>query len=72
MDKFTRTMLEETGLLGMVGKAERGQAAIDAIRDNEAVYLMAVGGSAYLVAQAIKKIAGSGLRRFRHGSHLRI
>ncbi|CAM3581034.1 MULTISPECIES: fumarate hydratase [Halomonas] len=55
MDKFTRTMLEETGLLGMVGKAERGQTAIDAIRDNEAVYLMAVGGSAYLVAQAIKK-----------------
>ncbi|OAZ96236.1 fumarate hydratase [Halomonas sp. G11] len=55
MDKFTRTMLEETGLLGMVGKAERGQEAIDAIRDNQAVYLMAVGGSAYLVAQAIKK-----------------
>ncbi|GGC84273.1 fumarate hydratase [Vreelandella lutescens] len=55
MDKFTRTMLEETGLLGMVGKAERGQLAIDAIRDNQAVYLMAVGGSAYLVAQAIKK-----------------
>nr|WP_298965592.1 fumarate hydratase [uncultured Halomonas sp.] len=55
MDKFTRTMLEETGLLGMVGKAERGQTAIEAIRDNEAVYLMAVGGSAYLVAQAIKK-----------------
>ncbi|HBP42238.1 MAG: fumarate hydratase [Vreelandella alkaliphila] len=55
MDKFTRTMLEETGLLGMVGKAERGQVAIDAIRDNQAVYLMAVGGSAYLVAQAIKK-----------------
>lgn len=55
MDKFTRTMLEETGLLGMVGKAERGQSAIEAIRDNEAVYLMAVGGSAYLVAQAIKK-----------------
>ncbi|MBP5981372.1 MAG: fumarate hydratase [Halomonas sp.] len=55
MDKFTRTMLEETGLLGMVGKAERGLEAINAIRDNEAVYLMAVGGSAYLVAQAIKK-----------------
>lgn len=55
MDKFTRTLLEETGLLGMVGKAERGQVAIEAIRDNEAVYLMAVGGSAYLVAQAIKK-----------------
>ncbi|MFQ3787454.1 fumarate hydratase [Halomonas sp. A29] len=55
MDKFTRTMLEETGLLGMVGKAERGPAAIEAIRDNKAVYLMAVGGSAYLVAQAIKR-----------------
>ncbi|WP_251978060.1 fumarate hydratase [Salinicola avicenniae] len=55
MDKFTRTMLEETGLLGMVGKAERGPLAIEAIRDNQAVYLMAVGGAAYLVAQAIKK-----------------
>jgi len=54
MDKFTRTMLEETGLMGMVGKAERGPAAIEAIRDNQAVYLMAVGGAAYLVAQAIK------------------
>ncbi|MBY5925826.1 MULTISPECIES: fumarate hydratase [unclassified Halomonas] len=54
MDKFTRTMLEQTGLLGMVGKAERGQLAIDAIRDNQAVYLMAVGGAAYLVSQAIK------------------
>lgn len=55
MDKFTRTMLEQTGLLGMVGKAERGPLAIEAIRDNQAVYLMAVGGAAYLVAQAIKK-----------------
>ena len=54
MDKFTRTMLEKTGLLGMIGKAERGPAAIDAIRDFESVYLMAVGGAAYLVAQAIK------------------
>jgi fumarate hydratase, class I len=54
MDKFTRQMLESTGLLGMVGKAERGSAAIDAIRDNEAVYLMAVGGAAYLVSKAIK------------------
>ncbi|MEJ2442491.1 MAG: fumarate hydratase [Exilibacterium sp.] len=54
MDKFTRTMLEQTGLLGMIGKAERGPAAIEAIRDNESVYLMAVGGAAYLVAQAIK------------------
>ncbi|MBR9798940.1 MAG: fumarate hydratase [Gammaproteobacteria bacterium] len=55
MDKFTRTLLEETGLLGMVGKAERGPTAIDAIRDNKSSYLMAVGGAAYLVAQAIKK-----------------
>ncbi len=54
MDKFTRQMLEQTGLLGMVGKAERGPAAIEAIRDNRAVYLMAVGGAAYLVSKAIK------------------
>ena len=54
MDKFTRQMLEETGLLGMVGKAERGDKAIEAIRDNKAVYLMAVGGAAYLVSKAIK------------------
>lgn len=54
MDKFTRTILEQTGLLGMIGKAERGDVAIDAIRDNKAVYLMAVGGAAYLVSQAIK------------------
>jgi len=53
MDKFTRQMLAETGLLGMVGKAERGPAAIDAIREFKAVYLMAVGGAAYLVAKAI-------------------
>jgi fumarate hydratase, class I len=54
MDKFTRQMLEATGLLGMVGKAERGPAAIEAIRDYRAVYLMAVGGAAYLVSKAIK------------------
>lgn len=54
MDKFTRTMLEQTGLVGMVGKAERGPLAIEAIRDNKAVYLMAVGGAAYLVSKAIK------------------
>jgi fumarate hydratase class I len=54
MDKFTRQMLEQTGLLGMVGKAERGPAAIEAIRENRAVYLMAVGGAAYLVSKAIK------------------
>ena len=55
MDKFTRTLLAETGLLGMVGKAERGDAAIDAIRDHGAVYMIAVGGAAYLVAKAITK-----------------
>ena len=54
MDKFTRQMLEQTGLLGMVGKAERGPVAIEAIKDNRAVYLMAVGGAAYLVSKAIK------------------
>ncbi len=53
MDKFTRTMLEQTGLMGMIGKAERGQMGIDAIRDNQAVYLIAVGGAAYLVSKAI-------------------
>jgi fumarate hydratase class I len=53
MDKFTRTMLEQTGLMGMIGKAERGQAGIEAIRDNKAVYLIAVGGAAYLVSKAI-------------------
>jgi fumarate hydratase class I len=55
MDKFTRTLLEETGLIGMVGKAERGSAAVDAIRDAGAAYMIAVGGAAYLVAKAITK-----------------
>ncbi len=54
MDKFTRQMLSETGLLGMVGKAERGPEAIAAIREFGAVYLMAVGGAAYLVSKAIR------------------
>jgi fumarate hydratase class I len=60
MDKFTRMMLEQTGLISMVGKAERGPAAIEAIRDNKSAYLMAVGGAAYLVAKAIKtaKVVG--------------
>lgn len=53
MDKFTRTVLEKTGLIGMIGKSERGPAAIEAIRDHKAVYLMAVGGAAYLVSKAI-------------------
>ncbi|WED28352.1 fumarate hydratase [Vibrio sp. DW001] len=55
MDKFTDMMLEETGLMGMIGKAERGPEAIESIKKNQAVYLMAVGGAAYLVAKAIKK-----------------
>jgi fumarate hydratase class I len=55
MDKFTETMLAKTGLLGMIGKAERGQQAIDAIKKHQAVYLMAVGGAAYLVSKAIRK-----------------
>ncbi len=60
MDKFTRTILDKTGLLGMIGKAERGPTAIEAIKDFKSVYLMAVGGAAYLVAQAIKgaKVVG--------------
>lgn len=55
MDKFTRTMLEKTGLIGMIGKAERGEEAIEAIREHQAVSLIAVGGAAYLVAKAITK-----------------
>jgi fumarate hydratase class I len=54
MDKFTPQMLEQTGLIGMIGKSERGQIAIDAIKQNKAVYLIAVGGAAYLVSKAIK------------------
>jgi len=60
MDKFTRMMLEQTGLISMIGKSERGPVAIEAIRDNKSAYLMAVGGSAYLVSKAIKaaKVVG--------------
>ena len=54
MDKFTDMMLEKTGLIGMVGKAERGPVAIDSIQRHKAIYLMAVGGAAYLVSKAIK------------------
>ncbi|MES9875081.1 MAG: fumarate hydratase, partial [Candidatus Sedimenticola sp. 6PFRAG7] len=54
MDKFTDMMLGDTGLIGMVGKAERGPATVESIKHNGAVYLMAVGGAAYLVAKAIK------------------
>ena len=54
MDKFTEMMLAQTGLIAMVGKAERGPVAIEAIRKHKAAYLMAVGGAAYLVSKAIK------------------
>jgi fumarate hydratase class I len=54
MDKFTEMMLEKTGLIAMVGKAERGPLGIEAIRKHRAAYLMAVGGAAYLVSKAIK------------------
>jgi fumarate hydratase, class I len=54
MDKFTDMMLEKTGLIAMVGKAERGPAAIESIRKHKAAYLMAVGGAAYLVSKAIR------------------
>ena len=54
MDKFTDQILEQTGLFAMVGKAERGPIAIEAIKKHRSAYLMAVGGAAYLVAQAIK------------------
>ncbi|WP_028115549.1 fumarate hydratase [Ferrimonas senticii] len=54
MDKFTEQMLAETGLMGMIGKAERGPATVQSIAKHRSAYLMAVGGAAYLVAKAIK------------------
>ncbi len=54
MDKFTDMMLSQTGLIAMIGKAERGPVAIEAIKKHKSAYLMAVGGAAYLVAKAIK------------------
>ncbi len=54
MDKFTEMMLAKTGLIAMVGKAERGPAGLEAIRKHQAAYLMAVGGAAYLVSKAIR------------------
>lgn len=54
MDKFTETMLSKTGLLGMIGKAERGPQAIEAIQRHKSVYLIAIGGAAYLISKAIK------------------
>jgi fumarate hydratase class I len=60
MDKFTEMMLARTGLIAMIGKAERGPVAIEAIRQHRSAYLMAVGGAAYLVAKAIQgaKVVG--------------
>jgi fumarate hydratase class I len=60
MDKFTDMMLEKTGLIAMIGKAERGPVAIESIQRHKSAYLMAVGGAAYLVAKAIKgaKVVG--------------
>jgi fumarate hydratase class I len=60
MDKFTEMMLANTGLIGMIGKAERGPTAIEAIKKHQAAYLMAVGGAAYLVSKAIEtaKVVG--------------
>ena len=55
MDKFTEALLAKTGLIGMIGKAERGPTGIEAIKKHRAVYLMAVGGAAYLVSKAIRK-----------------
>ncbi|MCB2426842.1 fumarate hydratase [Methylophaga pinxianii] len=54
MDKFTETMLAKTGLLGMIGKAERGEQTVDLIKQYQSTYLIAVGGAAYLVSKAIK------------------
>lgn len=54
MDKFTEMMLAKTGLAGMIGKAERGPAGIEAIRKHQSVYLIATGGAAYLVSRAIR------------------
>ena len=60
MDKFTDMMLEQTGLIAMIGKAERGPVAIESIKNHKSAYLMAVGGAAYLVSKAIKtaKVVG--------------
>ena len=55
MDKFTDMMLENTGILGMIGKAERGESTIKSIKKHKASYLIAVGGAAYLISKSIKK-----------------
>jgi fumarate hydratase class I len=54
MDKYSSLMLEDYGVIGMIGKAERGKAALESIKKNKVVYLIAIGGAAYLISQAIK------------------
>ena len=72
MDKFTRQVLEQTGLMGMIGKAERGPVAIEAIKDNKSVYLMAVGGGGLLGVQGDQGFQDHRLPRVGDGSDLRI
>jgi hypothetical protein len=72
MDKFTEMMLAKTGLISMIGKAERGPTAIEAIRAHKSAYLMAVGGSAYLVSKAIRNAKVVAFEDLGHGSHLRV
>jgi hypothetical protein len=72
MDKFTDMMLGETGLIGMIGKSERGPKTIESIKQHQAVYLMAVGGAAYLVSKAIKKARVVAFADSGDGGHLRV
>ncbi len=72
MDKFTRKVLEHTGLFGMIGKADRGPTAIEAIKDNKATYLMAVGGAAYLVSKAVREAEVVAFADLEYGSNLQI
>ena len=61
MDKFTDMMLEETGIMGMIGKAERGPATVESIKKHKAVYLMAVGGAAYLGGKSYQESTRCGV-----------
>ncbi len=72
MDKFTRQVLEATGMFGMIGKADRGPAAVEAIKDNQATYLMAVGGAAYLVSKAIREAEVVAFADLGYGSNLQV
>lgn len=70
MDKFTETMLGQTGLIAMVGKAERGPVAIEAIKKHKSAYMIAVGGAAYLVSKAIRDAKILAFADLGHGSDL--